>query len=265
MRRVSPTTLANHSAIHSNRANRFARGVMLVVVLACDCVAWGQESADSPRVDPPSVRVSPCVDFTLTGKGDAAAWDKSRWIGMNRRAGPRDYRTRFKILYSPKGIYVLLDGADTSLTATVTEDFQDLWKEDVFECFFWTDENHPIYFEYEISPLGRELPILIPNLEGRFLGWRPWHYEGNRRTRTAVTVQGGPQKSGAVVTGWRAEVFVPYELLKPLGNVPPVSGTKWRANFYRMDYDDENTTSWDWARVGPSFHEFQRFGTLVFE
>jgi hypothetical protein len=32
-----------------------------------------------------------------------------------------------------------------------------------------------------------------------------------------------------------------------------------------MDYDDGKTTSWDWARVGSSFHDFQRFGTLVFE
>jgi hypothetical protein len=38
-----------------------------------------------------------------------------------------------------------------------------------------------------------------------------------------------------------------------------------RANFYRMDYDDGKKTSWDWAPVGPSFHEFQKFGTLLFQ
>ena len=58
---------------------------------------------------------------------------------------------------------------------------------------------------------------------------------------------------------------MPFELLKPLGNVPAKSGTVWRANFYRMDYDQGRTRSWDWSRVGPSFHEFQKFGTLVFE
>ena len=85
------------------------------------------------------------------------------------------------MLYSEKGIYVLFDGTDKTLTATMREDFLDLWTEDVFECFFWTDEKHPIYFEYEISPLGHELPILIPNLDGTFLGWRPWHYEGDEK------------------------------------------------------------------------------------
>ena len=73
------------------------------------------------------------------------------------------------------------------------------------------------------------------------------------------------KRSGARVTGWKAEVFVPYELLKPLQSVPPQPGTRWRANLYRVDYDDGRSTSWDWARVGPSFHEFDKFGTLVFE
>ena len=40
---------------------------------------------------------------------------------------------------------------------------------DVFEVFLWTDEKQPIYFEYEISPLGYELPILVPNFGGKFL------------------------------------------------------------------------------------------------
>ena len=50
-----------------------------------------------------------------------------------------------------------------------------------------------------------------------------------------------------------------------LQNVPPKSGTEWRANFYRMDYDDGKPTRWTWVPVGPSFHEYQKFGRLVFE
>ena len=42
------------------------------------------------------------------------------------------------------------------------------------------------------------------------------------------------------------------------------AGTKWRANFYRMDYDEGKRTQWEWSRVGTSFHDFQNFGELVF-
>ncbi|MEZ5944424.1 MAG: carbohydrate-binding family 9-like protein [Planctomycetaceae bacterium] len=223
-------------------------------------------SAQAQENDLPQIRVQKCEDFEVTGKGDAPQWEQVEWTALKRRgAGKLDYTARFKMLYSDKGVYVLFDGTDEVLTATMKEDFLDLWNEDVFECFFWTDEKHPVYFEYEISPLGYELPILVPNLDGRFLGWRPWHYEGDRKIVKRVSATGGPNESMAKVSGWSAEVFIPYELLKPLQNVPPKSGTKWRANFYRVDYDNGKTTGWDWARVGPSFHDFKHFGTLVFE
>ena len=205
-------------------------------------------------------------DFAVNGKGDAPAWKKTDWEPLNLRSTDgHQYKTRVKTLYSATGLYVLMEAEDTAITATMKEDFLNLWQEDIFEVFLWTDERYPIYFEYEISPLGFELPIIIPNFGGKFLGWRPWKYSGQRKTQKATTVTGGPKQSGAKVTGWKAEVFVPYDLLQPLQNVPPQPGTRWRANFYRVDYDEGKTTSWDWARVGSSFHEFDKYGTLIFE
>ena len=205
-------------------------------------------------------------DFAVSGTGEASAWAKAAWEPLHlRSADGHRYETRVKMLYSPTGLYVLMEAEDGEITASMDQDFLDLWNEDVFEFFLWPDERYSVYFEYEISPLGFELPIIIPNFDGTFLGWRPWHYEGQRKTQKATAVMGGPKRSGARVTGWKAEVFVPYELLKPLQNVPPHPGTRWRANFYRVDYDDGKSTAWDWARVGPSFHEFDKFGTLLFE
>jgi hypothetical protein len=226
--------------------------------------------ADDPPAAKPAPRkelhVKPTADFELTGDGTAAAWKDIAWEPLTRRGSAgHDYDARVKMRYSKTGLYVLMTGSDRKVTATMREDFLDLWNEDVFEFFLWTDERHPVYFEYEISPLGHELPILIPNFDGKFLGWRPWHYEGDRVTRRATTVAGGEKESGAAIDGWTAEVFVPYKLLAPLSGVPPKPGTRWRANFYRVDYDDGRETSWDWARVGPSFHEFHKFGTLIFD
>jgi hypothetical protein len=212
------------------------------------------------------LRIRHTEDFVISGSGDAFAWKKAAWEPLVLRAADgHRYRTLIKMLYSRTGLYVLMQAEDRTITATMNEDFLDLWNEDVFEFFLWPDERYPVYFEYEISPLGYELPILIPNFGGEFLGWRPWHYEGKRKTQKATTAVGGPKRSGARVAGWKAEVFVPYDLLKPLQNVPPQRGTQWRANFYRVDYDDGKKTGWNWARVGASFHEFDKFGTLIFE
>lgn len=230
--------------------------------------AAGDAAAKPGDMAAPSLRVPRVEDFAVTGDGSSPAWQKAPWVDLSKRnsgATALPYDARFKMLYSKTGVYVLFSGSDAKLTATMTEDFLDLWNEDVYEFFFWTDERLPLYFEYEISPLGYELPILIPNVDGKFLGWRPWHYEGDRKIQKATAIRGGEKKSGAAIEGWTAEIFVPYVLLTPLGNVPPKPGTRWRANFYRVDYDENQSTAWDWARVGPSFHEYQKFGTLVFE
>jgi hypothetical protein len=244
---------------------RHTAGIGLIALFLIASGSRYHGAVQTPGEGRPQLSVKPSEDFEVTGTGEHAAWRQAEWTALNRRqADGHPYETRFKMLYSTTGVYFLMEGTDRKLTATMTEDFMDLWNEDVFEVFLWTDERHPVYFEYEISPLNRELPILIPNFGGEFLGWRPWHYDGDRQTRKATSVTGGPKESGASIQGWRAEFFIPYRLLRPLQNVPPKAGTRWRANFYRVDYDDKKTTQWDWARVGKSFHEYQKFGDLVF-
>jgi len=205
--------------------------------------------------------VKKTADFTLTGDGSSSSWDKAEWLILPKREGaPVYYLTKLKILYSDSGLYCLYYCEDKKITAFLEEDFSDLYNEDVVEVFFWTDEACSIYFEYELSPLNVELPILVPNFNGKFLGWRPWHYEGKRKTRHIVKIQ----KQNNEVVSWTAEFFIPFALLEPLQGVPAKSGMRWRANFYRIDYD-QGPAEWSWQPVQTNFHEYKKFGTIVFE
>jgi hypothetical protein len=207
------------------------------------------------------IHVMKSDDFQLTGDGTATQWKKMDWLSLPKRnQGGVLYKTEFKILYSDSGLYCLYRCQDSKITATLKEDFSDLYNEDVVEAFFWTDQTVPLYFEYELSPLNYELAILVPNFKGNFLGWRPWHYEGGRKTRHATHIS----ESGGQILTWTAEFFIPYSLLKPMQQVPPQSGMRWRANFYRIDYDD-HISEWSWQRTRTNFHDYERFGTLVFE
>jgi hypothetical protein len=103
---------------------------------------------------------------------------------------------------------------------------------------------------------------MVPNYNGRFYGWRPWHYEGNRLTRHAVGIQ-TDGNDNTNVKSWTAEFFIPYTLLKPVIQTPPGRNTKWRANFYRIDYD-HGQDGWTWMPVQVNFHDFKRFGTIEF-
>jgi hypothetical protein len=206
------------------------------------------------------LRVKRTSNFDITGSGSAPEWNTTNWIPLEKRKGVANYETRAKMLYSDNGLYVLFSCKDEKITATLKEDFANLWTEDVVEIFLWTDEAVPLYFEYELSPFNYELPILIPNMDGKFLGWRPWQYEGDRRTRHATMIVGGADKP----TEWLAEFFIPYALLQPLRNVPPKTGDEWRMNMYRVDYDKQYT-SWSWKPVEKNFHDFEKFGTIKFE
>jgi hypothetical protein len=201
-------------------------------------------------------------DFTITGDGSTANWNNTEWLNLPLRGGKKvAYETKLKMLYSDSGIYCLYYCEDKKITATLKEDYLDLWLEDVVEAFFWTDETVPLYFEYELSPLNYELPILVPNIKGKFLGWRPWHYDGNRRTKHATHII----KDGNIVTGWTAEFFIPYTLLTPMTNVPPKNGSRWRANFYRIDHDMGEVT-WQLNEVrDENFHDYEKFAAIVFE
>src|SRR5687768_11199714 len=108
--------------------------------------------------------VKATANFDISGMGSADEWKSTEWITLAKRKGVSDYTTRAKLLYSETGIYGLFSCQDRKITATLKEDFANLWTEDIVEIFFWPDESMPIYFEYELSPLNYELAILVPNM-----------------------------------------------------------------------------------------------------
>ncbi len=212
------------------------------------------------------LHIQKTANFRITGDGSAGEWDKTDWFEIPQRThNSATMRTRAKVLYSDGGMYFLIECEDQKLTATLTEDNADLYNEDVVEVFLWTDENYPLYFEYEISPLDYELVLIIPNFDGDFLGWIPWHYDGDRRIQHATSVKGGNKESMASVDSWTSEFFIPFELLKPLRNVPPASGMEWRMNIYRMDYDSGERDRWEWQPIEKNFHDYKLFGRIRFE
>ena len=241
------------------RGNKFKALSLFLTVLIVNC------SFFSATPETGSMTVKKCKDFKVTGDGTAENWRIPDWINVTMQGtGPATYPTKVKVLYSETGIYFLFSCEDKKLTSTLQGDFLDLYNEDVVEVFLWPDESFPVYFEYEVSPMNYELPIIIPNYNGKFFGWKPWHYEGEWLTQHATSVTGGQKVSGGTVTGWMAEFFIPFKLLVPLNNVPPVSGTKWKTNMYRIDYD-QGMTPFSWQDTGSSFHVFDKFGTFEFE
>jgi hypothetical protein len=211
-----------------------------------------------------ALKIRHTEEFEISGDGSNKAWEGATWNIM-LPSDDQTKKTRFKILYSNTGIYFLFHNEDEILTASMTKDFDRLWLEDVNEVFLWPDTTATIYFEYEISPLNYELSILVPNFDGKFLGWLPWEYEGERKTKHLTTVDGGEKKTGSKIKAWYAEFFIPYALLTPLPNVPPKKGMVWRGNMYRIDHDNNRTSRWSWRKIQSNFHQYSKFGKMIFD
>ena len=221
--------------------------------------------SQSPTSNPTQYIIRRTDDFQVNGVGDHVGWNKTNWVPITiQESANRALTTKTKVLYSGTGLYFLFQCDDQKLTATIQEDFGALFKEDVVEVFLWPDPSVPIYFEYELSPLNYELPILVPNINGRAQGWQPWNYRSSKKTQHATSVQGGEKTSNAAIKGWTAEFFIPYNLMNPIVPAVPTSGTTWRGNLYRIDYDQGYQT-WSWQKTSGNFHEFNKFGVLVFE
>jgi len=219
--------------------------------------------------NPPAIQpllVKKCLDFSITGNGSDSEWNKANW-NMLTKLDPQgeEYPSKFKIMYSGKGIYLLFQGKDNKITTKFDQDFENLFNGDVFEVFFHPDPKFPLYFEYEINQLNKELVLIIPNLNDKIYGWIPWRYENERRVIKKINIEGDKIGAGDTIKSWSAELYFPYELFSPLSNVPPVSGTIWNANFYRLDYDSGEMVKWAWTSIDESFHEFKKFHPIKFE
>jgi hypothetical protein len=214
--------------------------------------------------------VRKCDDFNVTGKGDNPEWERTPWTLLTKLDdGSQDYESKFKILSSHKGIYVLFHSRDNKITTKEYKDFESIFNGDVVEVFFHPDPQKTVYFEYEVNQLDKELILTISNLTGQNLTtWIPRHYGGKNESRVIkmVDVAGGEKKVNGTIQSWSAEIFFPYGVLGLLPNVPPKSGTLWNANFCRLDYDIGKMIKWSWTpTIKTSFHELEKFRSIKFE
>lgn len=209
--------------------------------------------------DRQSFAIADVRDFTLTGDGSSAGWRDAPWHDLTRVSGDAPYRTRCKLARSATGLYLLADVEDQVLDCTFTSDGEDLFTEDVIEWFLQPDPAMPLYVEYEISPLGNHLVLIVPNDGERFHGWTGWKMDGMRTIRRAVQVRGGERRPGARVTGWSIEAFLPWDLFRGFANTPPRG--PWHGNVYRIDRGAKWALG---AATGGRFHDFARFPAFTF-
>lgn len=174
--------------------------------------------------------------------------------------------TAFRILAAPDALHLRIVCAATRLTCRMENDGDPLYLEDVVEVFLGPAGRDPaVYLEYEVSPRGRDLLLLVAcERDGTRSAWRPWALGPDRRPSPRVRTRGGPAVHGGRVRGWTADIRLPWALCAGLGG-RPAPGAEWRGNVFRIDHAGGAPAHAAWAALDrAAFHQPARFGRIRF-
>jgi len=173
-------------------------------------------------------------------------------LSENQQGDEPGQPTEVRILRLQDQLIIEFDCTDRTVAATLTRRDGPLWQEDVVEVFLDPIGDGLSYFEIEVNPLNTICDLV---LRRSLSGWKKefaWDCEGLRtETRT-------------LAHGWSARLQVPFLSIAPS---IPAPGSRWRANFARIDYESvggsRELTAWS-PTYRPSFHSPAYFGWLEF-
>lgn len=208
---------------------------------------------------PPHPRSYGCV-FTakapvMDGDVDHKSWSAAPWSedfmdieGPRHNPQPR-LRTRVKMLWDSKCLYIGAKMEEPRLWATLTERDSVIFRDHDFEVFLDPDGDNHQYVELEMNALNTVWDLLLP---------KPYRDGGPAINefdiaglRTGVKLDGKLNDPSHPSRGWSATIAIPWSSIKMLSSspAPPHDGDRWRINFSRVE--------WDLDLVNGEFHKIE--------
>ena len=218
----------------------------------------------------------------LDGRLDKEPWTKAPWsddfvdIEGDKRPKPR-HRTRMKMFWDERGLYIGAELEEPHLWATLTEHDSVIFHDNDFEVFIDPDGDTELYGELELNALNTTWDLLLikPYRAGgpAVCGWEIKGLE------TAVHLDGTLNDPSDKDKGWSVEILLPWPALKEISKVPspPKAGDIWRINFSRVQWQLEvadgkyrkvagtKEDNWVWSPQGVvDMHQPEMWGELEF-
>ena len=215
----------------------------------------------------------------IDGRLDDTAWRDAPWstdfIDIEGAVRPKPrFRTRMKMLWDDRYLYVAADMEEPDVWATLKEHDSVIFRDNDFEVFLDPGGKGIEYFEFEINALntGWDLYLAKPYRKGGKAD-NGWEIPG---LKTAVQVLGTLNRPEDRDRGWTVEIAFPWEAFRgrAQANFPPRAGDVWRVNFSRVEWRSrpdvraktEKEDNWVWSPQGVvDMHRPEHWGFLRFE
>jgi hypothetical protein len=218
----------------------------------------------------------------IDGRLDKPVWADVPWteefVDIEGDAKPNPpLRTRVKMLWDDKYLYVGAELEEPHVWATLTRHDSIIFQDPDFEVFIDPDGDNHNYYEIEINALNTEwdLRLVKPYRDGG-PALDSWEIPGLKK---AVHVDGTINHPGDRDKGWSVEMAFPWAVLAEFANCPspPHDGNQWRINFSRVEWDitidngryvkipDRPEHNWVWSPQGViDMHRPEKWGYVQF-
>jgi hypothetical protein len=149
------------------------------------------------------------------------------------------YKTRMKMLWDDKYLYIAAELEEPHVWATLTERESVIFYDDDFEVFIDPDGDTHHYIEYEMNALNTQwdLMLLKPYRDDvkQNVAIDNWNLNG---MKSAVHVNGTINNPIDTDKGWTIEIAFPLDALTELSATGknPVQGEQYRIGFSRVDW-----------------------------
>jgi len=220
--------------------------------------------------------------IVIDGQLNDPAWKHAPWsndfvdIEGDRRPKPR-FRTRVKILWDSKHLYIAAELQEPHVWATLKKHDSVIFHDNDFEVFIDPDGDNHQYYEYEINAFATDwdLRLVKPYRDGG-PALNEWEITGIKK---AVHVNGTINNPKDTDKGWTVEIAMPWKPLAEFANrpAPPKHGDQWRINFSRVEWivdiidgkyrkvQGRPEDNWVWSPQGAiDMHRPERWGYLQF-
>ena len=190
------------------------------------------------------------ISIQINGLMDEPAWSAAPWsddfadIEGSTRATPLQ-RTRVKMLWDAKYLYIAADLAESDLWATLKTHDEIVFQDNDFEVFVDPDGDTREYYEIEVNALGTIFDLYLPQpYRAAGKANHNWTAEG---MRVAIHLDGTLNDSRDTDKGWQVEMAIPWTTFAPVvqpdgeqtfqrASRPPCIGDSWRINFSRVQW-----------------------------
>ena len=221
------------------------------------------------------------------GKLNETSWQKAPWssyfvdIEGEQKSAP-SFQTRFKMLWDDEHLYIGAELEENNIWANITGHDQIVFHDNDFEIFIDPEGDGRNYFEIEINVLKTVFDLVMPK---PYRDWGKAFVDWDAKNMIiGIDIDGTINKPGDIDKKWTVEFAIPFDAFDFNGTpAQPVSGTIWRMNFSRVEWNTEikrdqyekkkdssgknlPEDNWVWSSQGLiNMHYPERWGYVMFK